>query len=161
MAHILLIGWLKGLKAHTETRGKIFHLSSLLFPIWSVALRRSMERFCTAFPHLYHLSSFKNCFLVWSKSCVLFFRFPLSFIQQGNDGGCLSSFFVVRGNFRVGRWDTRLWSPNPIEGFCCKPFFRLLLDPSQVSESVFDVVCSIKIPKKLRGCLGNCNRIDL
>lgn len=43
-------------------------------------------------------------------------------------------------NFRVGRRDVRVWSPNPIEDFSCKSFLRLLLDPSFVNESVFDVL---------------------
>ena len=51
-------------------------------------------------------------------------------------------------DFRLGRRDVRVWSPNPVEGFSCKSFFRILVNHSSVVESVFIVLWSLKIPKK-------------
>ena len=37
---------------------------------------------------------------------------------------------VLEGySFREERGDVCIWNPNPTEGFSCKSFFRLLLDP--------------------------------
>ena len=52
--------------------------------------------------------------------------------------------------FRERRKDVRIWSMNPSEGFSCKSFYRLLLDPSPIGEFAFNVVWRIKIPKQVR-----------
>lgn len=52
-----------------------------------------------------------------------------------------SLFLCLRSSIlRLGDKMLVFWSPNPIEGFSCKFFFRLLLDLSLVTKSVFDVV---------------------
>lgn len=54
---------------------------------------------------------------------------------------------------------------SPLEGFSCKSFFRIILDPSPRVESVFDVLWRIKIPKKVKFffwlvLLGHVNTIN-
>ena len=51
-------------------------------------------------------------------------------------------------NSREGRWDIHFWNPNPRRDFTCKSLFSLLIDPSPPTESVFDVVYRVKVPKK-------------
>ena len=67
----LLNGWRKGLKAHTGTLGKIYLPTFSHFVRCAVGNGRDTYfwedqwvgdgTLSTAFPHLYHLSSLKNC----------------------------------------------------------------------------------------------------
>lgn len=58
---------------------------------------------------------------------------------------------LIKGfDFRWGRRDGCVWSPNPVAGFFCKSFSRILVDPSPIIESAFDVLWRIKISKKVR-----------
>ena len=109
----------------------------------------------SAFPSLYHLSSLKNCLvsdvLVWSGNSVSFssgFRRAFSNEESTNVTFFLS---LIDGlDFRLGRRDVRVWSPNSVGGFSCKSFFRILVNHSSVVESVFVVLWSLKILKKVR-----------
>lgn len=109
-----------------------------------------------AFPHLYHLSSFENHLvsdiLIWSGSSVSFslsFRHHLSNTETTEAASLLS--LLEECNFREGKRNVRVWKPNPVDGFSCKSFFRLLLDPSPVNESIFDDrLWMIKISKKIK-----------
>ena len=93
------------------------------------------------FPHLYHLSSFKNYmisdFLIRFENSVSFsfgFCRHLSIGEKTEVASLLS--LLEACIFREGRRDVCIWSPNPSEGFSCKSFFRLLLGPSPIGEFV-------------------------
>ena len=120
---------------------------------------------CSAFPHLYHLSLFKNCLVSGFLGLVgelyvlfFFFRRHLSNRETTEVASFLS--LLDECNSRARRRNIHVWSPNPIEWFCCN---RLLPDPSHVSEPVFDVVW--RIPKKIKFftwqvLLGQVNTLD-
>lgn len=51
---------------------------------------------------------------------------------------------------RLERREVRVWSLEPLKGFCCKSFFLYLLDQSLLSKFVFDKSWRIKIPKRVK-----------
>lgn len=57
-------------------------------------------------------------------------------------------------NFRLGRRDLRVWSPNPLEGFSCQSVFHILIEPSPVGGLVYSVLKRIKIMRKSEVLLG-------
>lgn len=77
---------------------------------------------CSAFPHSYHLSSYKSrpvsSMLVWSRSSMSFsfgFHCSLSDREARKVASLLSLLDEVK--FRLGRRDVCIGSPNPLEGF--------------------------------------------
>lgn len=44
----------------------------------------------------------------------------------------------------------KVWSLNPLEGFSCKSFLHILMDPSPIGESVFLILWRIKVSRKVR-----------
>ena len=122
------------------------------------------------FPHLYHLSSFKNHlvldFLSWPKNSVSFtfgFRRHLTNRDTKELASVLS---LLEGcPSREGRRNVHVWSPNPSQGFSSKSLFSLLLDPSPTREFVFYVIWRIKVRTKVRFftwqvLLGHVNIVD-
>lgn len=78
----------------------------------------------SAFPRLYHLSSLKNCLvsdvLVWSGNSISFFFGFLRALSNRESTDVASLFSLIEGfDFRMGRWDVRVWSPNSTMGFSC------------------------------------------
>ena len=64
-----------------------------------------------------------------------------------------------------GRRDACVWSPNPLVGFSCKSFLRILLDSSFVVDSVINVLWRTKIPDKVefsfwQVLLGRVSKLD-
>lgn len=87
---------------------------------------------CFASPHLYYLSSYKNClvfdFLVWFASSVSFsFDFHRSLFDREAIEVASLLALLDEFNFRLGRRDVCIWSPNPLECFSCKSFFSLVV----------------------------------
>lgn len=67
-------------------------------------------------------------------SFIRFSTFKTSIIIC-SDVLCLLSI-LKEYRFRFGRKNWKVWSPNSLKGFSCKSFFRSLIDPSPVGESV-------------------------
>lgn len=57
---------------------------------------------------------------------------------------------LVGHNFRLGRRDLRVWSPNPLEGFSCRSVFHILIEPSPVGGLVYSLLKRIKIMRKVK-----------
>lgn len=57
---------------------------------------------------------------------------------------------LVGHNFRLGRRDLRVWSPNPLEGFSCQSVFHILIEPSPVGGLVYSLLKRIKIMRKVK-----------
>lgn len=89
--------------------------------------------------------------LVGCENPVSFsFRFRRNLIKRKMTE-VTSLLSLVEGcRFREGMRDIRVWSSNPSQGYTCKPFFSWLLDPSPPRESIFDVVRSTKVSKKVK-----------
>lgn len=98
-----------------------------------------------AFSQLYHTYSMKNRlvsdFLVWLENSISFyFGFSRSLSNTKTTKVAFLLSLIDDFNFRLGRQDVRVWCPNPLEGLSCKSLFRILLDPSPIVESIFDVL---------------------
>ena len=124
----------------------------------------------SSFLHSYHLSSSKrymisNLLVRSNNFTYLSFKFyrNLTNRETVEIASLISS--VERCNFREGRWNICVWSPNPSQTYTCKSFFSPLLDPSPPKESVFYVVWRTKVPKKFKFFiwqvfLGQINIVD-
>ena len=98
---------------------------------------------CSLFPHLYHLSSSKNCMvsnlLVGSENLAPFsFGFCCNLINRETTEVASLLFLVEGCSFREGRRDVCVWSPNLSQGYTCNFLFCCWIPP--LLWSVFDVV---------------------
>ena len=58
-------------------------------------------------------------------------------------------------DFRLGRRDLHVWSPTPLEGFSCKSFLGILLDPSFIEVSLWRIMEDLGLQRKSSSFLAS------